>query len=446
MLRRTACVFTVICLFASTVFSQQTRKERRILRNKIESLNDTVKDDYYKSNFFRYENYSYKKNIRSVRLHEQSFEMSEPVLKLNSGQKLELNFDDLNGDYKEYSYTLIHCDAEWKPSDIMPMEYIEGFMDDKISYYRYSIHTLQRYTHYSVSFPNDNMKLTKSGNYVLKVYLDNPSNVVLSRRFMVYDTKVAIEANVLRSSNRSTEQEIEFTLDHSGYDITQANQDVKVALMQNGKWDNVLTGLKPSFIKDKQLVYNLGRNNVFKAGNEYRHFDIKSIKYQSEMVRKINRDSALVQVYLVDDVKRSLKRYVSEVDINGKYVVRINEGKDNEVEADYVKVHFFLSSELIPDGNLYIFGALSDWNCRDDFRLNYSKLLSGYEGSVLLKQGYYNFEYGFLKDGQTAVDNTLLEGSFFETENDYAILVYYRAQGTFYEQLIGYRHINSMRY
>lgn len=440
----------LLVLSVSSAFSQEEKKGRRD-RKRAEAAADTTKEDYFKGDFFRYDDHVYKPNIRTVKLHEQSLEVSAPVIRLGGDQKLELSFDDLAGDYKSYSYTFIHCDASWNPSDILPMEYIEGFMDDKIGYYRHSINTLQRYTHYRVSFPNDNMKITKPGNYVLKVYLDAPANVVLSRRFVVYDQKVSILAAVQPATvieDRNYKQEVDLTIAHPDYEITNPYTDLKVVISQNGRWDNAVTGLKPLFVKDRELVYDFDRDNVFNAGSEYRYFDTRSIRYKTERVRKIASDDTLKQthVHLVDDEKRTFKRYSSYNDINGRYIIKMNEAKYSEAEADYVNVHFFLAyNEPVEGGNLYVFGALSDWQCKTEFRLTYSKERGGYECMVPLKQGYYNYEYVFLKDGERGADNSLIEGMHYETENDYYIFVYYRQKGTFYEQPVGFQRVSSMK-
>ncbi len=419
-------------------------------RRKKETAADTTKDDYFKPDFFRYDNFIYKPFIRTVQLHPQGAELSEPVLRLNSGEKLELGFDDLEGDRKDYSYTFIHCDADWNPSDILAMEYIEGFTDDRISYYRHSINTLQKYTHYNLIFPAENMKITKAGNYILKVYQGSADNAVISRRFMVYDPKVTVLPLVSPATvieDRNYKQEVDMTISHAGYTINNPYSDLKVVISQNGRWDNAVRKLKPQYVKNEELEYDNDRDNVFTAGNEYRYFDIRSIRQRLERVGSISRDSAKgVNVYLVEDEKRNFKRYSSATDINGKYAIRINEGKYSEAEADYVNVHFVLKYPApLEGGSLYVFGALSDWSCQPSFRMNYNKEKGAYECTALLKQGYYNYEYAFIKDGEAAADNTEVEGMHYETENNYYIYVYYREKGTFYEQLIGYRQVNSLR-
>lgn len=440
----------VFLLLNASCYAQKRNKSGLWKALNEPAIADTAVDDYYSDKSIRYEDYVYLSSIKTVQLHDESFELSQPILNLGSEEKLKLSFDDLDADLKNFSYTIIHCNSGWEPSGLMPAEYIDGFQDNSINEYRYSFNTLQKYTHYNAVFPNNSMRITKSGNYILKVYLDgNPENIAITRRFMVYQNKIMIESKVSAASimsDRNFKQEIDFTINHTGYSITNPYTDLNVVITQNNRWDNAKTTLKPLFVKDAELVYDFDEDNVFTAGNEFRYFDIKSIRYHSERIADVKIDSAGNTVNLVADEKRTFKRYSTYSDINGKYLIKVQEGNSSEVEADYCFVHFFLQYDaVITDGNLYVFGAFNAWKYNQENLMHYNNKRFGYECTLYLKQGYYNYEYAFLKDGSTAADNTLIEGMHFETENDYTIYVYHRRQGTFYDQLIGVKRINSMR-
>lgn len=434
----------------SIVCAQKGKKQNLWKSLNTPAYHDSTADDYYGSNAIRYEDYIYKQYIKTVQLRDESFELSQPILNLGSEEKLKLSFDDLDGDLKTYSYTIIHCNANWEPSDLMVAEYIDGFADNNITDYHHSFNTIQKYTHYNAIFPNNATRITKSGNYILKVYQDgNSENIVITKRFMIYESKISIECRVMQASiieDRNYKQELDFTIQRGGYNINNPFSDLKIVITQNNRWDNAKTNLKPVFVKDAELVYDFDQENVFTAGNEYRNFDIKSIRYHSEKIYTVGIDSLGNQVTLYSDDKRTFKRYYSQSDINGNFLIKVQEGNNSEVEADYCYVHFFLPyDDPMIDGNLYVFGAYNGWRCNQENLLHYNAKRFGYECTLFLKQGYYNYEYAFLKDGATEADNTIIEGMHYETENDYTIYVYHRAQGYFYDQLIGVKRLNSMK-
>lgn len=443
-------LISALSFFSVSHLNAQKEKKQGKWKALLESGKDTTSEDYYGDNTIRYEDYVYKSNIKSVQLYDESFQLSQPLLSLGADEKLKLSFDDLDADLKSYSYTIIHCNANWEPSDLVPAEYIDGFADNTINDYRYSFNTLQKFTHYTATFPNNYLRITKSGNYIVKVYVDaNPDNIILTRRFMIYQNRVQISARVLQASiieDRNYKQEIDFTINHTGYTINNPYNDLNIIISQNGRWDNKKTGFRPQFVKDNELVYDYDELNVFPGGNEFRFFDIKSIRYHSERIYKVRTDSAGNHVELYVDEKRSYKRYSTYTDMNGKYLIKIQEGTNSDVEADYCYVTFFLPyDEPLIEGNLYVFGGFNDWRCTKENLMHYNPGRLGYECILYLKQGYYNYEYVFLKDGSTVADEILIEGSHYETENDYVIYIYHRQQGTFYDQLIGVKRLNSMR-
>lgn len=409
-------------------------------------------DDYGSDNSLRYEDYIYKPNIRTVQLYESSWEFAQPLLKFNSGEQLQLSFDDLDADKKQYSMTVVHCDAKWNPSDLMVQEYLNGFYDLNLLNFSFSVNTLQKYTHYSILFPTQNMQLTKSGNYVMYVYQDgDKSKLVLSRRFMVIDEKVSVIGNIKQAVGNDEQyekQHLDFSIVNTTYNITNSYVDLKVVLTQNYRWDNAVYDIKPTFNTPTQLTYSLDDMSTFNGGNEFRYFDLRSLRTYTERVKNIYKDSSNhYRAELMTDDNRSFLGYVFYNDLNGGFLIKNKDLATNQdIEADYVNVNFFMPFDNpTPEGNFYVLGKLTNWKLDKANRMTYNYKRGGYECNLMLKQGYYNYIYAFLKDKSKAGDETLTEGNHWETENDYIIYVYHRTRGTYYDQLIGIRKFNSRK-
>lgn len=409
-------------------------------------------DDYVNDQQLKHEDNTYKPNIKSVQLYESTWEFSAPVIKFNAGEQLLLGFDDLDADKKQYSLSVIHCDAKWKPSDLMQSEFMQGFFDLNIINFNFSVNTLQKYTHYSILFPTQNMILSKSGNYIVYVYQDgDKKNLVLTRRFMVYDEKVTVTANIQQAigdDEQYEKQHIDFNIINSSYDITNSYTDLKVVITQNNRWDNAAYDIKPTFNTPQQLTYSLDKLSTFNGGNEFRYFDTRSLRTYTERVSNIYKDeNNKNHVELTEEENRIIKSYVFYNDINGSFLIKNKDMVGNQdIEADYVYVNFFLPHiGAENDGNFYVLGKLSNWKLDKSNKMEYNYKRKGYECNLYIKQGYYNYIYAFLKDKTKAGDETIVEGNHWETENDYTIYVYHRQRGTYFDQLIGMRRLNSRK-
>jgi len=407
-------------------------------------------DDYAEVPPFRYENYTYVPYIKTIQFTTNGFEIGDPILNIdNSNETLFLSFDDIESGYKNFSYTIVHCNANWEPSTIFQADYLSGYTEMNITKFSYSINTNIKYTHYETTLPNNDFQITKTGNYLLKVYKDYDQNqVVFTRRFMVYADRMLIVPDFHRPSitaDRNYKQEIDFKIVYQNLKISDLFSDVKVVMLQNGRWDNARYGLTPAFIKDNELTYDYDDKTVFNGNNEFRYFDTRNLQLKNNRVLQVDYKDSTYQVYLTDDIKRAFKRYSIEFDINGKYYIKNLNGYTGNTDADYVWVHFYLKNELVKNGDIYLYGSLTDWNFYKNYKMKYNETTGLYELTALLKQGYYNYVYTTLTDGSNAGDDSVIEGTFFETENDYWIAVYVRLMGTNYDQLLGFKRFNTVK-
>jgi len=392
-----------------------------------------------------YKNETFNRQIKTVLCHNTIDELSLPIINLNSAEQLLISFDDLDTDIKDYYFTIIHCKSDWTASDLMQSEYIDGFTDEPITNYEFSFNTLQKYSHYSFNFPTEELKPLLSGNYVFKIY-EQGGETIAFKRFMVLETMLTIKAEVRRATlvdDRKTKHEIDFIIKHPNITIADPFSDIKVTIKQNNRGDNAITDLKPLFVKNNELIYDYQEDNTFWGNNEFRHFDIKSLRYQSERIKEIIFDSTYHHVYLFNDRKRPFDRYSIEPDINGKFLIKSQEGWKSSIEADYAFVHFTLSVDHISYGELYVIGEFTNWQLEAANKLKYNADKMQYEASIYLKQGYYNYHYS-LKDTTTnRVDVSFIEGTHYQTRNDYYIYVYYRAVGDRYDRFVGFLKTSS---
>lgn len=394
----------------------------------------------------QYADQVYRPYIRSVFLHRSDDPRSFPAIDLRRNQQLLLSFDDLQGQGTTYNYSFIHCDAHWQPSDLLSSEYLFGYSDFYFTDFDFSFNTFVPFTHYQLSFPNEEIRFTKSGNYLLVVYEDDIDEPVLTRRFVVYENLVSASGNVVRPNRveyRDTHQELDFIIQHGGYDIPDAFGPLHVTLLQNQQWSSAITNLQPRFLHNSRLDYNYDLENLFPGLNEWRNFDTKDERNLSQNVRRIELDTNFTY-FLNTDLPRNIGRYSTEFDINGHRVIRNTNASDEAIEADYVWVDFQLrNGEADPDVNLYVFGALSNWRIDSRFRLRYDYTEKAYRAQILLKQGYYNYMYAAVRDGQRVPDLGEIEGNHWETENDYYLIVYHREIGIRYDRVIGFATFSS---
>jgi len=391
-----------------------------------------------------YRNQVFVPEIRTVQFSNGNGEQTLPVLELGGEGKLILSFDDLRGGFRNYHYTVEHCTAEWKPSTIPQIQYLRGFPGERIRDYQGSFNTYQEYTNYRLEIPDFSIEPLLSGNYILKIYEDNdPGNLVLTRRFYVLDRKVSLEADIGRSSRvaeRQQRQKLNFSIFHPNLQISNPFGEIKVYVSQNGREDNAQWLTQPVHVRASQLVYDAVDVTDFLGGNEFRRFDLRSLRFRGEGVRELVHDDLFVAT-LETDAPRLSQAYSSLIDYNGKYFIRFQEGNAPEVEADYARVNFHFQAPRAT-GDYYVFGELTDWELKKEFRLIYDPVTQTYGASPLLKQGVYDYMY-VQADPSGQISNRQTESNHYETENDYYLFVYYRRSGSRYDELIGFTMLNT---
>ena len=386
-------------------------------------------------------------SLKTVQLFREGWPMSYPVVRLTGDVPLVLEFDDLSKDQPTFMYRMIHCNADWTPSDLTELEYLEGYPENEIRNSTPSFSTYTTYLHYRLQIPNEDIRMTLSGNYLLLVYRDgNPDDVVFTKRFMVTESRVNIEASAHipdLNQYKGCCQEVDFTVKHSGVTIDDPFSETRAVIYQNGLWDMGIDALQPYMVAQGELIYDYQDENVFPGGNEFRFFDTKNTRTPTYYVQRIDFIDPYFHFELKPDHSKSPNNYFSQEDINGRYAVEAEGSHDPGVDADYVIAHFRLDIPLELEGSVYIAGALTNWQFDDLSRMEYNQEEQAYMKSLLLKQGVYNYRYLFLPAFNEQFDVAEIEGNHYETGNEYLILFYHRPPGTRYDRLLGHQVVHS---
>jgi hypothetical protein len=389
----------------------------------------------------------FRDDIKSLEVGVEGELLSEPFIELNGTGRIRIAFDALHHASGRFAYTVVHCDADWRPSALLPIEYMRGFQHVTIDDVAGSINTMTHYTHYRALFPNEDTQFLVSGNYAVRVYEeDDVDNTVLTACFSVVERLVAIEASVSGNTDvdfHKAHQQLEFTIHQTEMDVSFPRNDLRVFVCRNNDRSDVRTDLQPSVIAGKQIRYDHNRDLIFEAGNEYRRVEFQTHRYNGMGVERTGFYDPYYHVTLYRDGKRAGGAYLYDRDQNGRFFVRCSECGAPDVEADYCVVHFSLASEWMPDGEVYLAGDLFHNIADERSRMAYNAESGAYEKAVMLKQGLYNYRYVFVPRGATRAGLGETEGNFWETENEYTIAVYYRPRGARYDRLVGVQPIGG---
>lgn len=414
---------------------------------------DTVNAHKVSAQQIRYEDYIYEDNIKTVRFYPGFPNVSEnqkaayPILFLNERTPLTLEFDELIDPNEPESYflaDLINCDANWRPTTILPIEFYEGFSQKQITQWRRSEFTNVPYIHYTFTFPFENEFIKKSGNYILKVYRNNNQDeLVLTRRFVVVDPLFGVEITNLLNTRfrRERLRTLNFNVFTKNLDRIDPTIDITVFLLQNFRWDNAIKFDRPQFFDNNSFEYFIDLNAGFPGGNEFRYHEITSTRLFSQSVDGIELIDGVYSARLFVDEPRSRNEFTPIMDRNGTFSIDVQEQNFPTFQADYLWNLFLLKAPLVNRGEVYVFGSFSDWNTLPEYQMEYNSQLSRYEADFLLKQGIYDYQY-VIRRPDGVVDDAFFEGRHTETENFYNILVYFRKPGDRTDQLLGFLPIN----
>lgn len=385
----------------------------------------------------------FNRNIKTLTLTVDDDPTLPPYLALRGHQHIDIEWDEMSHEYKRYRYHIDHCNWDWQPTDdIFESDFLEGLNDQLIEDFEKSFNTTQIYTHYRLRVPSKEIRLRLSGNYRVRIYEeDSEDEPVLEARFCIYEREAGIIAEL--SSNTDVDfndrhQQMTLSVGFGALQVFDPQRELKVIVMQNRRWDSRIEGLVPNVRKANGIEFTHNRSLIFPAGNEYHRFEILDVHRTATGVDRIDWFEPYYHATLFPAVVDNSYSYAE--DQNGVYVVRSSDNYDDWTTAEYVVVHFFLETPRLPGGDVYVSGWWTGQTFNPDCKMEYDADHGYYHAAILLKQGYYSYEF-IQKDGLT--QRTM--GSFFETENEYEVLVYYRQQGSRYDRLAGYSIMHNAR-
>lgn len=369
-----------------------------------------------------------------------------PIMNLGGGNHLEIGFDEFSHEYHRYIYKVEHCNADWSPStEIFESDYMNGFNGEPIEDYEKSFNTTVLYTHYSLRIPNENISLKLSGNYKLTVYNDEGDEPVpvLTACFSLVEPGVGIGATVSTNTDidfNKSHQQVDFSVNYGLVKVIDPHRELKTVVMQNRRWDNCVVNPKPNIQAANKIEFTHNRQLIFPAGNEYHKFEILDVHIPTLNVDRMEWFDPYYHATLYPN--QTAWNYLYDEDQNGAFIIRNSDDEDVATTCDYVFTHFTLKSPQLPGGEVYLNGEWTYNRFIPEYRMTYNRETQAYEATALLKQGYYNYNYLFVPDGETQGNSGRTDGNFYETENEYIILVYHRPNGGRYDKLVGYRRMN----
>jgi hypothetical protein len=389
----------------------------------------------------------FRDDVKSLEIKVEGETLSHPYIELNSNKQIEIIFDALYRVNGRFAYTVVHCDADWTQSSLLPVEYMKGFQNNSIEDFANSFNTTVNYTNYKLTFPNEDIRLTASGNYAVKIYDENDTGkTVLIACFSIVEPVVEIDVNVTGNTDidfNREHQQLNITVDYSKLNVTFPQNELKTVVYQNNNHNDIRCNLQPQRMMNGRMIFEHDRNLIFEAGNEYRRFEFMSARYNGMGIEDIKYFRPYYNVTLFQDGVRANKSYLYDQDQNGRFFTNCDRCDDPYTEADYYIVHFSLASGYLESGDVYLYGDLFNNNFGKRNLMEYNSESGRYEKAVLLKQGLYNYQYVCIEKDAKKSSTGKIEGNFYEAENEYTIAVYHHPPGARYDRLAGIKTISS---
>ena len=380
------------------------------------------------------------KNIASLQVVANNDWLSLPIITLNSNDFVNISFDDLTHEYHRYCYKIEHCEDDWQTSSaLFESDYIDGFASgNTIDDVQESTNTVQLYTHYNISFPNNKCRPKISGNYRVTIYDENDEKHVVCRAyFMIVEPSMGVHLNVTTNTDidiNGKHQQVEMAVDYGNNIVSNPQTQIKTVIMQNGRWDNAVVNARPQYIKANGLQWIHCKDFIFDGGNEYRKFETLDVTHTTMGLESINWDGHNYHAWIWTDEPRP--SYIYDKDANGAFLIRNSDNIDNDVNSDYIITHFRLKSPQTADP-IYINGFFTNDRFLPQYEMKWNEKNQQYEGELLLKQGYYSYQYLMMKP-EEKLKPVPSEGNFYQTENTYQALIYFKANGDRTDRLVGY--------
>ena len=391
---------------------------------------------------------SLQPQIRTVRVVVNDDPLLPPVARL--GTTVEISFDELTHAYTRFIYKVELCNADWMPAtDVFESDYLEGFNSRPIEDYETSFNTTVLYTHYRFSFPNEDTRLLLPGNYRVRVYADErdaSDEPVLEACFSLFTSEMSVAAEISANTDidfNQHHQQVTYALGYGSRRVIDPQRELHTVVMQNRRWDNAVIDLPPNIQKATGVEWTHRRELIFSAGAEFHKFEILDVRQNGMGVDRMEWFDPEYHATLFSVSPQH--NYTYDQDVNGNYIVRCTDGADDDIESEYLFVHFLLQTPRLDGGDVYVCGLWDNGFPDPQCRMRYDEQLRADECGVLLKQGYYNYQFRQLTEkGRGVTVHT--EGDFFQTENEYIILVYHRSQGARYDALVGYAKVQSVNH